>query len=677
MSKVKTLTKSKLDLRGMSDVDVDSVLLQVQNKTQIELRNVVTDITLERAIDKASTVTVSLVDSKRTLLNSGIWTSKIDIKVDGLWFRLVQIKKTGEKINLVFEDREISLLRTYKKKKTAYRGKATRAEFILNLIKEVKEVKIPHYIPDLHLFQNIAPAEAGSTSRSSTDTTDYGVPSAKNLTVKGDKISKEQIKVANAVLNTGVLMKARRKLLVCSIMTCIQEASLTNPSGGDLDSVGAFQQRASWGSFKDRHTPAVAARFFFKQAIAYDKKYPNLTNWRVCADIQRPREDLRELYDKWLDEANAIVTAFGIPGGSTNVDNPHKRVRLGIAQEMNKWTYSDDEKKKKQSGDDSYASPDSIDYVFYRGVPPTKADGRWKKEDSWTCIQRLANEVNWRAFFVAGTFYLITEQKLFKSKPIVTVSETSDGVDNIDFDFDVGKPVSTGSISCRCNRWVAPPGSMIYIEDMGPASGRWLVSSFERSLFSKNATVSLKKPQPTLLEPAEQTADLGNTDKAASGSSSTKSETSPIPILPTKLTSSSEFSMVDADGAPDRSGIKHHAAKDWFAPAGTAFKAPLDGKIVEIRTPAQVGSGSQVFGGVVKLQTNSGHVWVFRHCNPMLVYRIGARIRQGDKLGTVFNGPTAAHIHLEIWKKLSGGYHYENMLDPVVVYGRNSGSVFN
>ena len=53
----------------------------------------------------------------------------------------------GIELTLTFEDREVAVLRTYDSWKIASRDKVTRAEFILSLITEVKEFKIPVMIP--------------------------------------------------------------------------------------------------------------------------------------------------------------------------------------------------------------------------------------------------------------------------------------------------------------------------------------------------------------------------------------------------------------------------------------------------------------------------------------------------------------------------------------------------
>ncbi len=130
-----------------------------------------------------------------------------------------------------------------------------------------------------------------------------------------------------------------------------------------------------------------------------------------------------------------------------------------------------------------------------------------------------------------------------------------------------------------------------------------------------------------------------------------------------QLSPGSAFSYADPEGAPANNGVRYHAAKDWFAPPGTAVRAPVNGRIVEV-TPSRGNSG-QIYGGVVKVQAEDGKVWVFRHVDPGNV-RVGQRVDAGDRLAGVTNWIGGAdHVHVELWKTLQGGYDYENMIDPM------------
>jgi murein DD-endopeptidase MepM/ murein hydrolase activator NlpD len=138
----------------------------------------------------------------------------------------------------------------------------------------------------------------------------------------------------------------------------------------------------------------------------------------------------------------------------------------------------------------------------------------------------------------------------------------------------------------------------------------------------------------------------------------------PLPGRPPRR---SEFQTVDREGAPDRRGVRHHGAVDWFAPAGTIVRAPETGKVVEVKPSS--GTSGQVFGGVIKIQAADGRVWVFRHVDPGTNYRPGQNVGAGQPLARVTrwaDSPSRSHAHIELWRTLTGGYRFENMLDPVV-----------
>ncbi len=139
--------------------------------------------------------------------------------------------------------------------------------------------------------------------------------------------------------------------------------------------------------------------------------------------------------------------------------------------------------------------------------------------------------------------------------------------------------------------------------------------------------------------------------------------------VPTKM-GASDFSYVDAEGAPDRNGVRHHAAHDWFGVEGkrTPVYSPVNGKIVEVKQ-ATTWSG-QVMGGTVKVQAPNGMVFVFRHVEPGR-FKLGQRVKAGTQIARIGRWTDGSdHTHVEIWKTLSGGYRYENMIDPVAYFSR-------
>ena len=430
LTAVSKLELSKIDPNQIQkelmgdDLDLDKLNVYLASTVLYDTSARVIDIKVNRTIDGASTIDLVSNDYDRTLLRSGALNARLDIEIDGLWFRLVKVSRDAgsDEITLTFEQREIAILRTYPKPgashygvKWASREHVTRAEFILNLIREVQEFRIPVVIPHLHQVQQVElPQQKQSDtwgsqntkgSNSAGNTGSGGIPPDINkskvpekaqekgvvpvtaITVKGVLIAKDQRNNANTILQVGSDLGANRKVLVCAIMTAIQESTLHNLAGGDGTSVGLFQQiDTGWGSYADRHDPPTASRMFFQHAIPYEASHPGETYGSICQGVQNSKYPYA--YQPHFDEANRIVSAFGIPWGT---DASGGAGGAGIEA-----TAADANLMANNTAQDNA-------YYFMRGVKDQS--GNFVREDSWTCIRRLADEVGWRAFFISGTFY--------------------------------------------------------------------------------------------------------------------------------------------------------------------------------------------------------------------------------------------------------------------------------
>lgn len=136
-----------------------------------------------------------------------------------------------------------------------------------------------------------------------------------------------------------------------------------------------------------------------------------------------------------------------------------------------------------------------------RGQPAAE-DQAEEREDTWTAIGRLADERGWRRFMREGQLWYMPETYLLERPVMYVVKENvRGGVDHVDFDFDIGKPVAEATISARAGRWQVPIGAVVELQELGPANGKWLVSSISRSLFDLTTTITVTKARPTLPEP--------------------------------------------------------------------------------------------------------------------------------------------------------------------------------
>ena len=165
-----------------------------------------------------------------------------------------------------------------------------------------------------------------------------------------------------------------------------------------------------------------------------------------------------------------------------------------------------------------------------RGQPN---DSEGEPEDSWAALGRIADERGWRRFVQgSNTIVYAPETYLLEQDPVYTLREGELGVEFLDFDFDSGKPAASVKAKVRAGRWSVQIGSCVEIENAGPVTGKWLVASVSRSLFSLFIDVTLTKARPTLPEPeAASSAAAAGASFTTSANGSVVASESIIPYL--------------------------------------------------------------------------------------------------------------------------------------------------
>jgi hypothetical protein len=516
------------------DVGIQAFMLYFSSKIQFDVSDRIVDATIDRSIEASSALTVVINDYDRAVLSSGQLTNKLDVQVDGLWFRLAGLDKSGDELTLTFEDREIAVLREYTKWKKVNRTNATRAEFVLNLIREVKEFHIPVVIPELRTIQpeerfpgdligtdkfinkqmginvaafnaksgHLTPAQKSQIPAWAQTYYKNFIPTA-GLTVKGVPITDDQKTNAGIIIGVGKRLGATRKCIVTAVATAIQESTLQNIDYGDKagpDSRGLFQQRSSWGSLVDRMNPETSSAMFYGSpghAIQYDIDHPGIPDWELSYNVQHCAAQDKYLPQQWVPEANNLVNAYGMvaadkSGNTEGLASLANGMFTGVSNAINSGLGIQTPGVSTNGGA----------YYFFRGNIVGRGNKRVRlAENSWSCIQRLAGEVNFSAFFVSGTFYWISEDLLLKQQPQYNLTEFMDGIMGIDGSYKHLSKAAQLTVTADVGRWMAPPGTCVVIQNMGPWNGRWIVTEYSRSLFDLQATITLKKPRPVLPEP--------------------------------------------------------------------------------------------------------------------------------------------------------------------------------
>lgn len=490
------------------DLDLDSLIFNWTNRgvPDIEARGSITGITIERTIDGASTVEVSILDPDNRILSaSRHWkpvpsvTRKgkkvpreydyygnaisrpekrgraMEIELDGIVFRLVKVSKNGDVTTLAFEDRVIYWLRRKTGAKRTSRAKVTRAQFVLALLREIKAVRVPFVCPELNVRQPIdSPKHSSSSSKrkgSSGKSSGRGLADA-DLTVKGVRATAEQRRIGERCLARADRKGAGPKATLALMEGLIVESEVRNLTHGHSSSVGVLQLLNIHGSVQKRLDVEWCVDLFLDRgftgrggAIALAKAHPEMSAGQVAQAVQGSAYGGR--YDQVKGEARRWVDAYGGSGAAVS---------------------------------ESDAAGGATHYKSYQFA-------READEDSWTSIQRLADEVGWRCFMMGHSLFYMSEQDLYRRDPQYTITPDDPAVIGFDYDIDWGKPVSEATLTVTAGRWKCPPGEPVFVKGFGPPDGRWLTVGWRRDYFSPVAEIALRQPGRERLEPAPEEAN--------------------------------------------------------------------------------------------------------------------------------------------------------------------------
>lgn len=446
-------------------------------------------IVLERGIEQASTVTASVLDPNDDLLNAKLLESAYRVELDGLDFTFVGVRgQASNVLDLVHEATPVWRLRQEKGAVKVYRGKWTRAEFLAQLVAEVKHPSIPMWVPELHAEQPIdTPAQARQAKAEAAPKRGPGLDHGANLTAKGVAATPAQIDAADTAMRAAVSHGADSEILTGLMMALINEADISDPPGGLADSAGWLQLQASDHPGVDPHNLPLVVKIFVTEGF---------TGAGSALELSK-RYGLAE----WVGKVMWTYNATTYPGATYEA-------------EAREWVEAFGGGNLGKGTTDEQTVEATRRYAFQRG----------KKEDTWACGKRLADEVRYRWFEAAGVIYYISEPALLDSQVRMRVWRGADGIQAITFDYDTGKVVTEVRVTANVAAWAAPPGTVAALHGKGPADGLYIVSNIRTTLGRPQADITLKKPVAPLPEPAPETTtksvggfNTGDTSPAASG----------------------------------------------------------------------------------------------------------------------------------------------------------------
>lgn len=627
-----------------ADVSVDKIVLDVVRSSTYDFDGTAStlDARVKETMTGAPTLILTIHDPDLRLLRSNVcWTwdkdgdrivRPIDIEVDDRPFRLAAVdwdnaaSGSGVDIIFTFEHRLVAYLRRHDRPKKGNRKRMTLAEFISTFAREVKAMNVRFVCKELHQKQPIEKLSKDDRLAVRDKNRDPGLDTSAKVEVKGKTATKAQKKTIETVLRQGEKKNVEHRGLVIAIMVITQESRAgvqrSNPSNPNVR--GAFHQDASYGTVAQRNDDAHASNLFFDKLTKVLKAHPKGLSYGELADKVQISGN-PDAYQNWKDEAAKTVKEF-----------------TGTGQESTR-------RYVKQ-------------FNYTRGV-----DG--KRENSWDCSQRYAQLVNFRSFVTGkATWIYESEPVLFKSRARMRISRAHPAVISIGGNADTGKEVQTLTVRARIVRWTAPPGSVVIVEGEGLGDDRWLVEEIERSLYSPEADIILRKPTKPKAEPAPDiaSADIKKTGKGKGAGKGSGDQSAAMALyVHAKRISDADLPYVYGGGhGPPLADIRinkiaivstqHTRGLDCSSSCSLAlYRAGLFDGDVAIVSGAFAHWGHSGEGKYFTVWYNAQHVWIQFH-----------GLGNADRFDTSAHGSGGSGPHLRFRPRSAAGFkprHYPGL----------------
>jgi hypothetical protein len=408
----------------------------------------------------------------------------IDVMLDTLVWRVVKAEPSygpdASELKLTCEEQSVALLGDHDRPFKVSRNAMTRAEFAHRMVREVKARKLAFYSPEEHFAQSTAKTPRSKKERDAQR--QPGFADGVKLKIEGATADADQLREIETSLTVADEENATGRARLAQMCAGIGESgfrAIRNLQGSKYS--GVYQADPAKINPKDtesqaRHFLRGGLGFQAGGAIAAAAAHPDWSPGRIALEVEGSKANF---------------------GGDVDKGTAHYQAHIGDARAIvAAWTGS----ASGSSTQRTIVKP----YEFHRGLPG-------KRETSWEALQRLASEVGWRCFVVAGVVYFISEEQLFMSRSRAEISFDTPGLISIDpgSDWDAGKTVAQLQLTVAADRWGFPPGSIIALRDLGTFNGRWLVHTVDRPDLTDPLTqITLTKPIARKHEPAADTIQV-------------------------------------------------------------------------------------------------------------------------------------------------------------------------
>lgn len=480
-----------------------------------------------------SVLTLGVLDPEQWLLReSGLLTranwGRLSTTISGVRFVQAEVDRTTDGVDITFYVAGAYRLKTIKNKPfTLARGRWTRVDMIDSICKEAGvdfnrldgDVKQPIEGFDRDELRELSASESSQISQNfQRATRARGVLNGKGIKIKGAKATREQLRNLEVVLAQADADGAQGRARLALILSVIVESRALNLLGGDRDSSGILQLRASTAnSLRVNHNINIDprnirevvhgylthgyGRMFPQGAIKLANRLPHWSAMQIASGTNQgflASAYIAEL-TRWQDEGLKIIRAWAGADEDADIEDLNARTGTPDRTRIDRFQF-------RVENDETY----------------------------YGAADRIAEEVNWR-FWVQGNdanhpnglAWFASDLILARATPSLVIREGASGVDRITWSADLTREIDSMTVDARAPAWVAVPGQVVVVEGQGDvADGRWLIRSIERDLLDQSltCTVSLGRAEDPKLEPKPTLTTIPGSDPIGDPKESSGSE---------------------------------------------------------------------------------------------------------------------------------------------------------
>ena len=462
----------------------------------VDLASAITNLKIEDTIRGSSTLTIEVKDENWELLDSGFFDANKNGKVDAIdinypeksrfWWRIMQVRFGSDQVlNIVCMERAAVHMMAHRGPYKVSRAKMTRAQMLRSMTSRVKAGGGIKFVSKE--LNKVQPIESETVPKRRTEEKrkedkDQGIHSDEDLTIKGAKATRAQLRQVERAMDVAVDLKAPPRAVKAMVVAGIGESNFKAvPNSAGSNYHGVFQGAKNVFDIDDTEDMAESflrggRGFQAGGAIKLAAANPGMSVGTIATKVEASGKP-GSFYDAYDEEAEKLIEAYGGSEGGTSTFRAQYNFQVGSPEDPH--------------------------------------------ENFWDAANRFADEVEWPFFLDGQIAYFDSEMTLIKQKPVAVIHRDDPQVGDFEVEWDTRGIATQITIDLVVEPFQFRAGEVLKLNGFGPAStgstaklpGRWLIEEIDTDRGNLYSNFTLKQPSKPKAEPASEVVERAKEDE--------------------------------------------------------------------------------------------------------------------------------------------------------------------